>query len=88
MGGATRESPGVLHDVRKSIFLTIATPQDPLINQDIPNRTEKPIPKWDGCGNPPLAIYKLCGRVKPCCEPRGGLTGEFSPTIEKYSPLP
>ena len=32
MGGAIRGSPGVLHDVRKLIFPTIATPWDPWIN--------------------------------------------------------
>ena len=33
MGGATRGSLGVLHDVRKSIFPMITTPWDPWINQ-------------------------------------------------------
>ena len=47
----------------------------------------KPIPKRDRCGNLPLAICKPCGRVKSHCKPRGGLKGEFSPTIEKYSPF-
>ena len=32
MGGATRGSPGVSHDVRKLIFPTITTPWDPWIN--------------------------------------------------------
>ena len=32
MGGATRGSPGVPHDVRKLIFPTITTPLDPWIN--------------------------------------------------------
>ena len=33
MGGATRGSLGVPHDVRKLIFPTITTPWDPWINR-------------------------------------------------------
>ena len=42
MGGATRGSPGVPHDVRKLIFPTIATPWDPWINRGYCTRATTP----------------------------------------------
>ena len=88
MGGATGGSPGVLHDVRKLIFPTIAIPWDPWINRGYSRSHQEAHSQKGWAWESSPGHIRGLGEGKTPLQAEGSLEGGFPLPLTNFPPFP